>query len=358
MSSIGKITFITGVFGSGKTSLALRMVADASAQAACLARAAQTSEERSAARSAALRYVDYDAAHKYEMNTHGDVMDFLASLRPGDVVDAIPFATPTGWECFLAWARERDDVRIIVAFCRYDEWDERVTGRPVKDGEAEWFRFWLDAFGRLPDPEWYDTGRCEGLCSRESAAARVDLRGALFLYIDEHIPRREGHDAGYQDIPEIVFHGYSNSAESWKTIHGLVNGGDWSGLRVVDAGCNHGFFSFRAREAGAEWVIGLDQSEVCLAVARCVQQLGRYDGVEFRQWDAFEPLPVCDVLLCLNALHHFDGQDAFMAEAAEAAPVAIYEVDTSYAEQLRSHYSKIEERPSHRSGRAIYRCER
>lgn len=344
------ITFITGIYGSGKTTLALRSVAESCEAAAAQATRAETSEERTAARAGALRYVDYDEVHDYAGPTVIDPESYLGGLAPGDVVDAIPF-NARGWADFLKWADGRDDVRIIVAFCRHDEWLARVGERA---DEAQWCQFWVDAFGLLPESvEWADTGRMRGTASRWSAAERVGLARAVRLYITKH--PRAGHDAGYQDAPEVDFRGYSDSAASWRTIEPLV---DWTNKVVVDAGCNHGFFAHRASEAGAKFVLGLDQSWPALAVARCLSLVGGHGGVSFRRWRAGDSVDLSDVVLCLNAIHHFGAEaEGFIAEARSKAPVGIYEADLEWEAKLKAVYSKVERHESARKGRAIWRCE-
>ena len=322
------ITFVSGIYGAGKTTTA---------------------------KSLGGRYVDYDASHDYQAGDH-DPMPLLLSLQPGDVVDAIPFRTPAPgrhkWDRFTGWASGRD-VRVVVAACSQKAWRKRVGSRA---DDKQWCRFWVEAFGLLPAAEWLSTedGTAKPI-TREQAAELVGLRAALRGYVTTHA--LEWHDAKYQDIPALGLAGYSESRRSWDVISRLV---DWKGKTVVDAGCNHAYFSVMAWKVGAARVVGLDAHPFAVAVGNCAAFLeGAGEAVSVRRWSAGEPVPVPreDVLLCLNAIHHFgDKADHFLA--IQMAPVAIYEAGTEWCATLRKHYAKVKAHPSHRAGRSVFLCER
>ena len=297
------ITFVTGIYGAGKTTLAKSMGG---------------------------RYVDYDAVHDYT-NPGYSPLPFLAGLEDGDVVDAIPFSPSSGWDEFMAWRSGRDDVRVVAAQLSREEWGRRVGDRA---DDAEWCRLWVRVFGEFAEVE----------------VGEVDLRAALSGYVTQHpIPH---HDAKYQDLPEIGLVGYSESHRSWSVIEPLV---DWAGRSVVDAGANHGYFALRALEAGASSATGLDQSTPALQVARCAARLAD-SPADFRRWSAGMPVPESDVMLSLNAVHHFRGKaESFVA--ATPAPLAIYEADAHWRDVLTRRYRRVEDFQSHRPGRLVFRCE-
>jgi tRNA (mo5U34)-methyltransferase len=58
----------------------------------------------------------------------------------------------------------------------------------------------------------------------------------------------------------LVTPGWSDPANEKLPYFGLPE--DMSGMRVLDIGCNEGFFSFEAERRGAESVIGIDSSPV------------------------------------------------------------------------------------------------
>jgi tRNA (mo5U34)-methyltransferase len=87
-------------------------------------------------------------------------------------------------------------------------------------------------------------------------------------------------------------------------------GGSLAGKRVLDLGCNAGFWSLAAAEAGCEFVLGIDGRARHLEQARLVMEARRVDPMRFtfRHADVFEyePAEVFDVVLCLGLLYHLD----------------------------------------------------
>lgn len=84
------------------------------------------------------------------------------------------------------------------------------------------------------------------------------------------------------------------------------------GLKILDIGCNIGFYSLKAASEGAKFVLGVDNSPVFLDIAKDVKKRLKYNNVEFILMDvlasgyfiheAYDPF---DVVLCLNLVHHF-----------------------------------------------------
>lgn len=79
-----------------------------------------------------------------------------------------------------------------------------------------------------------------------------------------------------------------------------------SGKRVLDVGCNEGFFSLHLASAGAD-VLGIDVDKHRIAKARFVQSVTGEAKVDFRLLDIyseeFAVLPGFDFCLCLGVLH-------------------------------------------------------
>jgi SAM-dependent methyltransferase len=89
-----------------------------------------------------------------------------------------------------------------------------------------------------------------------------------------------------------------------------LSGGSLAGTRVLDLGCNAGFFSLKAIEAGCEFVLGIDGRQVHVDQSNLVfdsygVDRGRYDFVcgNFLEYP-FEQLPPFDLVLCLGVLYH------------------------------------------------------
>lgn len=106
---------------------------------------------------------------------------------------------------------------------------------------------------------------------------------------------KDRRTSGYQSF--LNGDGSSNSEGKLAAIR-LPN--QMEGLRVLDIGCNEGFFSITALERGAAEVVGIDADAA--AIARAKQ---RSEGVNFihQTWDALPPGPF-DVVLMLSALHY------------------------------------------------------
>lgn len=60
----------------------------------------------------------------------------------------------------------------------------------------------------------------------------------------------------YQDYPWKE--GINDRTED---IWNAINIVDWTGLRVLDIGCNLGYYSFKAKQAGANYVLGIDHTK-------------------------------------------------------------------------------------------------
>ncbi len=161
-----------------------------------------------------------------------------------------------------------------------------------------------------------------------------------------HLAAQE-YDKYYQAIKPIGFAGYSKSEKTWNRIRGLI---DWKDLSVVDLGCFHGYFCFRAKEAGASKVDGLDLAEVVLVSARKIGELEGID-VTFSQWDDSQDIPQCDVTLCLNALHHF--KDPLGCLGRIQSDRAIFEIQQSQKPIISSVFDIEIEAGSHRDQRVI-----
>jgi SAM-dependent methyltransferase len=86
-------------------------------------------------------------------------------------------------------------------------------------------------------------------------------------------------------------------------------GGSLAGKRVLDLGCNAGFWSLAAIEAGAELVVGIDGRQIHIDQANLVFEAKGVDRARYRftQGDVFtaelEQAPF-NVVLCLGLLYH------------------------------------------------------
>jgi SAM-dependent methyltransferase len=98
-------------------------------------------------------------------------------------------------------------------------------------------------------------------------------------------------------------------------------GGSLVGKRVLDLGCNAGFWSLAAIEAGADLVVGIDGRQMHIDQANLVFEAKGVDEkrYRFRQGDIFatelDEAPF-DIVLCLGLLYHVSNPFALMERIA------------------------------------------
>ncbi len=85
-------------------------------------------------------------------------------------------------------------------------------------------------------------------------------------------------------------------------------GGSLAGKRVLDLGCNAGYWSLKALDAGADFVLGIDGRQMHVDQANLVMETKaidtdryRFDQVNVFDW---EPDEQFDIVLCLGLLYH------------------------------------------------------
>jgi len=115
-----------------------------------------------------------------------------------------------------------------------------------------------------------------------------------------------------------------------------VGGGTLEGMRVLDLGCNAGFWSLQAIEAGAEYVCGLDGREMHVEQARLVFEAKGIDPARysFEQANIFthEFSERFDVVLCLGLMYHIAKPvELFEIFARVAAELVVIDTSVSFA---------------------------
>jgi SAM-dependent methyltransferase len=122
--------------------------------------------------------------------------------------------------------------------------------------------------------------------------------------------------------------------------------GSLAGRRVLDLGCNAGFWSLTALEAGAEFVLGLDgrqmhinQANLVFDVKRIAPERYRFEVGDFFQVDLSSEGPF-DIVLCLGLLYHvtkpFELVERISAWNSDLLVIDT-SVDSSRAELFRVH---------------------
>jgi tRNA (mo5U34)-methyltransferase len=91
----------------------------------------------------------------------------------------------------------------------------------------------------------------------------------------------------------------------WKTVKKLLPA-NIQGLRVLDVGCNAGYFSVEMKRAGASYVLGIEAFPQYLAQAKLVRDILQID-LDLRELNVYqvtEDLGQFDITLFLGVLYH------------------------------------------------------
>ena len=100
-------------------------------------------------------------------------------------------------------------------------------------------------------------------------------------------------------------------------------GGSLEGKRILDIGCNSGFWALQAIEAGCDHVVGLDGRQVHIDQANFVFEVlevdkSRYDfycgnvyDLDFKNYGEF------DIVICLGFFHHLNKHVQLLEKIAE-----------------------------------------
>jgi tRNA (mo5U34)-methyltransferase len=144
---------------------------------------------------------------------------------------------------------------------------------------------------------------------------QFDLNGVLTpIWQDDHINRHHQRERYFLDpLVELL-------------------GGSLEGKRVLDLGCNAGWWSLKAIEAGADFVLGIDGRQMHVDQANFVFEVKGVDPsrFEFRLDDLFamdQPVGQFDIVMCLGLLYHVSKPMELFELIASAAPETVL-VDT------------------------------
>ena len=120
----------------------------------------------------------------------------------------------------------------------------------------------------------------ESTVTEEADETRRQIEALGPWFHNLHLP------GGVQTLPNH-FLGGDFPAFKWREIEDTLPA-DLSGWRVLDVGCNAGFYSFELAQRGAS-VLGIDVEPLYLAQARWARgRLGLEERVEFRQMEVYE----------------------------------------------------------------------
>lgn len=116
-----------------------------------------------------------------------------------------------------------------------------------------------------------------------------------------------------------------NSAERWNLIAAET---DFRGKSVLDLGCATGYFSFKAIEAGASYVLGVDHDPKAIVVCQAAIKAFKVKNAEFVQKTAFIPEEPFDVAFALSVLN-WTGQEfaeQFLSWSSKNVPLLWLEI--------------------------------
>jgi len=159
------------------------------------------------------------------------------------------------------------------------------------------------------------------------------------------------YDVTYQDIDCINFVGYTKSHLDWGNFKDMV---DWTDKKVIDLSCFHGYFLFKAIEAGAQAdSLGLDISGTVLNTTRLINTAMGGKAV-FREWKGGDYVPNCDIILCLNCLHHYTANIAqALVEISKAGKQIIFEINNEQVPLIKEYFTVVKEKKSSRARRTV-----
>lgn len=163
----------------------------------------------------------------------------------------------------------------------------------------------------------------------------------------------------YQDIElkHIKTIGLSASYKTWDRLASVY---DFAGKSILDIGSNLGYFLFKAEEAGARRLVGIDKSNSVVEVAREIADL-RGSKVIFRLGDiaTIKAQGHYDCILCLNILHHIGNAVGVLDKLGRiGAEIIIIEIPIKLLKTVQSRfgdygYSSVFKLNSHRYNRVI-----
>lgn len=167
------------------------------------------------------------------------------------------------------------------------------------------------------------------------------------------------HDQFYQDInlpSGVLLHGYSESAKTWDRLSSMIEFKDKS---VLDIGCFHGFFSFKAEEAGAKTVTGIDNDIQPLDIASRIGWLKNARAIFFKgNMDNLAIKQTYDIVLVLNMLHYSKNIDRALQNIFRIGNLIVFEIPMEQEKIISQHAYKYgfklsTKADSYRLGRGI-----
>jgi tRNA (mo5U34)-methyltransferase len=126
----------------------------------------------------------------------------------------------------------------------------------------------------------------------------------------------------------------------WESVSQVLP--DLSGKRVLDVGCNDGFFLFACRQLGAKEVVGIEASEHFFNHAVLVNSLLDPGGISVHQMSAYDvgdEMGEFDVTLALGLIYHLKSPLLFLERVAPITSSTII-VETAVRNSIEDRESR------------------
>ena len=170
--------------------------------------------------------------------------------------------------------------------------------------------------------------------SRSAIRARIDALGPWFHNMSLH-GEWTAPDHFLGDYPAVKWRRYADALPA-----------DLRGMRVLDIGCNAGFFSMEMKRRGADRVLAIDFDDAYLAQARFAAEISGLD-IEFRRMSVYDVASIgerFDVvffigvfyhlrhpLLALDLVHEHVADDLLVFQSLQRGSTAVAGVADDYA---------------------------
>jgi ribosomal protein L30E len=124
------------------------------------------------------------------------------------------------------------------------------------------------------------------------------------------------------------FNGTSNSIKTWQSIMSAVK--SWKDKKVCDLSCFHGYFLFKAIDAGVDPTSsGHDLSPIVLKTTKMINTV-RKGKAKLKVWAAGSDIKLDetpDVIFALNCVHHWKNKKVEAYKKMIANDVIVFEVN-------------------------------
>jgi len=331
--------FVTGVTGSGKTYLAKKISSELN-----------------------IPYFDFDNMWDYKKDNFikESEYEFLNKLPKTFALDAIPFSN--NFISFREYCKNNNTLIICLIHSDIYKWIKNIVNKPYYIQSSIYFKQdilyhdWVQHYN-VAENNFYDLNVIFYDVSEKKLVNKEDFLNTIknttiqikelqnkTPYILEHYINNLPYTQlrTFQDIECIKYEGFSKSWKTWETIKSFV---DWKDKTIVDIGPFHGYFSFKAEQAGAKKVYGLEIDPDILETVNIIKKI-IVSNVEFSLWGGTTPTPQADIALILNVFHHVKDKELLLQNIK--ANTVIFEVKKAQLELVQKYFNIIKEVESHR----------